>query len=172
MIGLVFQYWVPSQPNASTQHSNTDEMIRYSDYSCIPILISVSAYPLCRYQKSDWPLWWFWCFNIQFQVSQMHPLSIQILIGWSATLIVPAFQYWFLYQPNLCIHCLDIEGVIGHNDYSCISILSAESAKWRHSAIKYWLDDQLIWLFLQSNVDFCVSYYDCFCIPILASVSV
>ena len=145
------------QPNASTQHSNTHGMIGYSDYSCIPMSISVSAYPLCKYWKSDWPLWWFWCFNIQFQVSQMHPLSIQILIGWSATLIVPAFQYWLLCQFNVCIHCLDIEWVIGHYDYSCISILSSELAKCMNSAFKCWLGDELLWLFLHSNIGFCVS---------------
>jgi hypothetical protein len=151
---------VTCQPNASTQHSNTHEMISNSDYSSIPILVSVSAWSmhsLFRYWMSEWPLWLFLYFNTQFQVSQMHPLSIQILVGWSATLIIPAFQYWFLCQPNLCIHWVDIGWVIGYYNYSCILILSSESAKCMHSAIKYRLGNQLLWLFLHSNIGFCVS---------------
>ena len=125
-----FQYWFPCQPNL-----------------CIHV----------RYWMSDWPLWLFLYFNTEFQVSQMCAFTIQILVGWSATLNISAFQYWVLCQPNLCIHWLDIGWVIGHYDYSCISILSAKSAKCIHSASKYWLVDQLLWLFLHSNIGFSVS---------------
>ena len=108
-------------------------------------------YPPVIYWMSDWPLWLFLYFNTDFWVIQMQAFSIQILVGWSATLIFSAFHYWFLCQPNLCIHCLYIGWVIGHYDYSCISILSSKSAQCMHLAFKYWMDDQLLSLFLHSN---------------------
>ena len=160
MIILVFQYWFLSHPNAGIQHSNTGWVISYSDYFCMSILISLSAqcmHSLFRYWMSDCPKWLVLYSNTQYRVSQMHPLSIQILVGWSATLIILAFQYWFLCQPNLCIHCFNIESVIGHSDYSCILIVSSESAKCMHSAIKFRWGDQLLWLFPHSNIGFCVS---------------
>ena len=140
------------QPNASTQHSTIGWIISYSDYFCVLI---------------DWPLSLFLYFNSQFQVTPMHALSIPILDGWSTTLIIPPFQYWFLCQPNLCIHCLGIGWVIGCYDYSCISILSSESAICIHSAFKYWLDDQLLSLFLHFNIGFFVSLIYAFTVSIL-----
>ena len=119
------------------------------------------------YWMNDWPLWLFLYFKTQFWASQMHPLTIQILVGWSAPLIIPAFQYWVLCQPNLCIHFSDTGWVIGHYHYSCISILSFELAKCIHSSFKYWFDDQLLWLFLHSNIGFFVSPIYSFTILIL-----
>ena len=150
-----------------------------------------------RYWMSDWPLWLFLYFNTEFQVSQMCAFTIQILVGWSATLNISAFQYWVLCQPNLCIHWLDIGWVIGHYDYSCISILSAKSAKCIHSTFNHWMNHQLLWLFLRSNwlatiiipvfqfsvpshpnactqhsnIGWMINYSDYSCIPILVSVS-
>ena len=124
-------------------------------------------YPPVIYWMSDWPLWLFLYFNTDFWVIQMQAFSIQILVGWSATLIISACQYWFPCQPNLCIHCWDIGWVIAQYDWSCIPILSTESAKCIHSAIKFRWGDQLLWLFPHSNIGFCVSQIYAFTVGIL-----
>ena len=55
------------------------------------------------------------------------------------------------------MHSLFRYWMSGHYHYSFISILSSKSAKCMHSAFKYRSGDQLLWIFLHSNIGFCVS---------------